>query len=48
MMKAGASYVFSRYGKEYDTPATRLLFVGTLGQLGRYVSTLAHTFDNKL
>jgi hypothetical protein len=47
-VKAGAPYVFSRYGKEYGTPATRLLFERTLGADIWVVGTITHRFDRKL
>ena len=47
-IKAGAPYVFSRYGKEYGTPATRLLFEGTIEVSGRCVRTVSDILKNKV
>ena len=46
-VKAEVPYAVSRYGKEYGTPATRLLFECTIGIRMVTVRTVSDILENK-
>jgi hypothetical protein len=47
-IKAEAPYAISKYGKEYDTSATRLLFERNLRRHERLVGTVTDKFKTKI